>query len=316
MRGRRWAVMAAFVAAGRLSRSAHRTGSPALAAHAAAGMANSGALEGATTTARVGAPAAAVWSLSIAWASAAGSAPSTSELRRPFGLAVLPIADHLRLAGLLRAGRAELVERGLRRLGQLVAVGEQDRRAQRAAHQLGGGDRRAPVLDVDERDGGRAGCRASARGRSPGPRPRRWRPRRRRPRASCSSWRSRGSRGPAPPPRRRRPARPRAGAACRLSPCSPPPQPAANASRSEQEEERSDGHVRGHASRCPSRRPHAGPDAPTWKKLFKPSIGSADLWLDITRHGGIQCRGERRVPGVMPGSGGPSCVGLITSRAT
>jgi hypothetical protein len=54
-------------------------------------MANSGEPEGATTTARVGVPVAAVWSLSIACASAAGSAPSTSELRRPFGVAVLPI---------------------------------------------------------------------------------------------------------------------------------------------------------------------------------------------------------------------------------
>ena len=67
MRGRRWAVMAALVAAGRLSLSAHSTGSPAFAAHAAAGIAYSGALDGATTTASCSAaPAAAVWSLSIA----------------------------------------------------------------------------------------------------------------------------------------------------------------------------------------------------------------------------------------------------------
>ena len=90
MRGRRWAVMAALVAGGMRSRSAHSTGSPAFAAHAAAGIANSGALEGATTTARVGVPAAAVWRRSIACASSEGSAPSRSELRRPSGVAVLP----------------------------------------------------------------------------------------------------------------------------------------------------------------------------------------------------------------------------------
>ena len=91
MRGRRCAVIAALVAAGMRSRSDHRTGSPALAAHAAAGIANSGALEGATRTERVGAPAAAVCSLSIAWASSEGATPSTSVLRSPSGLAVLPM---------------------------------------------------------------------------------------------------------------------------------------------------------------------------------------------------------------------------------
>ena len=90
MRGRRWAVMAALVAAGSLSLSAHSTGSPSLAAQPAAGIAYSGALDGATTTARLGSPAAAVWSLSIAWASSAGSAPSRSVVLPSFTAAVAP----------------------------------------------------------------------------------------------------------------------------------------------------------------------------------------------------------------------------------
>src|SRR5689334_12075632 len=91
MRGRRWATIAALVAAGSASLSLHSTGSPAFAAHAAAGMAYSGALDGATTTAVLGSPAAAVWSLSIAWASEAASAPVTSVVFSPLGVAVLPI---------------------------------------------------------------------------------------------------------------------------------------------------------------------------------------------------------------------------------
>src|SRR3954463_3287970 len=91
MRGRRWAEIAALVEAGRRSLPAHSTGSPAFAAHAAAGIAYSGALEGATTTEPLGRPAAAGWSLSIACAGAAGSAPSTSVVFAPSTLAVLPI---------------------------------------------------------------------------------------------------------------------------------------------------------------------------------------------------------------------------------
>src|SRR6476469_7411756 len=91
MRGRRWLTIAALVAAGSLSLSAHRPGSPAFAAHAAAGIAYSDALDGAITTAGLGWPAAAVWSLSIAWSSAAGSAPVTSVVFSPLGVAVLPI---------------------------------------------------------------------------------------------------------------------------------------------------------------------------------------------------------------------------------
>ena len=152
MRGRRWAVMAALVAAGRLSLSAHSTGSPAFAAHAAAGIAYSGALEGATTTELLGWPAAAVWSLSIACASAARVGALDVRGLRALDLGGLADPDDLGVAGLRRAGGAERVERGLRGVRHVLAVGEQHRRAQRAAHQLGGGDRGLPVLGVDERD--------------------------------------------------------------------------------------------------------------------------------------------------------------------
>ena len=90
MRGRWCEVIAALVAAGSLSLSLHSTGSPAFAAQAAAGMAYSGALDGAITTARLGAPAAAVWRRSIAWASAAGSEPSRSVVLTSSAFAVLP----------------------------------------------------------------------------------------------------------------------------------------------------------------------------------------------------------------------------------
>ena len=91
MRGRRWAVIAARVAAGSESFAVHSTGSPSFAAHAAAGIANSGASAGATTTASLGSPAAAVWRRSIARASSGAPAPSTSEARRSSGFAVSPM---------------------------------------------------------------------------------------------------------------------------------------------------------------------------------------------------------------------------------
>ena len=96
-------------------------------------------------------------------ASADGVGALDVRAAQALGLGRLADADDLRVAGLLGAGGAERVERGLRRVGQLVAVGEQHRRAQRPAHELRGGDRRAPVLAVDERDRGRAGV-ARARG--------------------------------------------------------------------------------------------------------------------------------------------------------
>ena len=162
MRGRRWAVIAALVAAGSCRGRDHRTGRrPWRPTRRRASRTR--ARSRARRARRVGAPAAAVWSLSIAWASSAGATPSRSVLRRPSGLAVLPMRMTCALPAFCGAGRAEVVERGLRRVGQLLAVGEQHRRAQRPAHQLRGGDRRAPVLGVDERDGGRARV-ARARG--------------------------------------------------------------------------------------------------------------------------------------------------------
>jgi hypothetical protein len=169
-------------------------------------------------------------------------------------------ADDLRLARLLGPGGAEGVERGLRRVGQLVAVGEQERRAQRPAHQLRGGDRRAPVLAVDERDGG--GPRvARARGED-----RLGHTRGVRDRVGAAHARRvlGGEAGEAEVLRgllvvarlphdglARLVGRVLAAAAVVAASA------AARGEREqdEQEGERSDGHVRGHASRCPSRRP-------------------------------------------------------------
>ncbi len=73
--------------------------------------------------------------------------------------------------------------------GQLVAVGEQDRRADRAARPGPRRRRRLPVVLVHEHHGGRAGRSRRWRGTPRWP-PRRRRPRRpRRPRGSCSWWR-------------------------------------------------------------------------------------------------------------------------------
>jgi hypothetical protein len=65
------AVIAARVAAGIASRVTHSTGCPDFAAQPAAGIAKPGCSDDATTTAPDGLPAAAVWSRSIACASAA-----------------------------------------------------------------------------------------------------------------------------------------------------------------------------------------------------------------------------------------------------
>ena len=118
-------------------------------------------------------------------------------------------ADDLGVAGLLRAGRVERLERALARVGQLLALGEQDRRADRVGEQGGGGDATAPVVLVDQDDGLRGAAPRRRRGRRRGRRRRRWRSGRPRPRAWCSWWRRSGSRGRSRPPsgpRSRRPA--------------------------------------------------------------------------------------------------------------
>ena len=290
MRGRWWEVIAALVAAGSLSLSLHSTGSPAFAAQAAAGIAYSGALDGAMTTARLGAPAAAVWRRSIAWASSAASAPSRSVVLTPSAFAVLPTRMTCASPAFWRAGRAELVERGLRGVRHVLAVGEQHGRAQRPAHQLGGGDRRAPVLGVDERDHGGAGV-ARARGvdrlgdaRGVGDRVgaahARGVLRRETGEAEalgrlvvvaaladdglalvavvrrCRPRRSRRRAGRAASSRRQRPA----------------------------------GHDRGHASRCPTRRPHKAEIRRRGRTCSSDPAKADDHRLDITRHRGIQCR--------------------------
>ena len=256
MRGRRWAVMAALVAAGSESRSPTtapgRRPSPPSRRRASRTRAR---LEGATTTASLGAPAAAVWRRSIACASAAGLGALDVGGAQALGLRRLADADDLGVAGLLGAGRAELVERRLRS----PPAARRRRRAGSASAAAGSsaGRPRSPRASPCRRRASRrrAGCPASARGRSPARRPRRWRS------------------GSAPPTRVvffvAKPGKPRPAAASSSSPpcpttgsrpssppsSPPPPQPAAKASRTSSSEEWSGGHDRGHASRCPSRRP-------------------------------------------------------------
>ena len=70
----------------------------------------------------------------------------------PGGLVADP--DHLRVLGQVRAGGLEPLERVLGHGGQLVAVGDQDRRADRARGQHRGGHARLPVVLVHQHDGG------------------------------------------------------------------------------------------------------------------------------------------------------------------
>ena len=90
MRGWSWASSAAFVSWGRLLRCTKRTGSPALAAQAAAGMAKAGSSAETTMTRSLLLPRAAVWKASRARASAKGSRPAMSVVRRPGGRATSP----------------------------------------------------------------------------------------------------------------------------------------------------------------------------------------------------------------------------------
>ena len=121
-----------------------------------AGIANSGLSAGATRTASVGLAGGGRLQPSIAWASEAELDPVTSFTRPVLGLRRVADPDHLRAVDLLRARRRELLERLLAGRRQLAAVGEQHGGAQRARHQLGGRDRRAPVVLLDDHDRARA----------------------------------------------------------------------------------------------------------------------------------------------------------------
>ena len=90
MRGWPWASSAAFVSCGTLLRCTKRTGSPALAAHAAAGIAKAGSSAETTSTRSLVLPCAAVWKASRARASANGSRPAMSVVRKPGGRATSP----------------------------------------------------------------------------------------------------------------------------------------------------------------------------------------------------------------------------------
>ena len=143
---------------------------------------------------RPGEPAAEERSRSTAAASAAGEA--ARDVRRLVALdrGGRAHADDLRARGLLGAGGLQRVECGRRGVRQLVALGEEDRRADRPADEHR--RRRARSASRRRRPGSppAGATRACARGRRPAPRPRRRRSRPRRRPASCSWWPPRGSR--------------------------------------------------------------------------------------------------------------------------
>ena len=148
--------MAARVSGGSESLSVHSTGWPDLAAQPAAGIANSGLSAGAISTASVGSPATSIWKR-VDRLGERGRARALDRLHLPvLGLRRVADPDHLRAVGLLGARRRELLERLLAGGRQLAAVREQHGRLQRARHQLGGGDRRAPVVLLDDHHGARA----------------------------------------------------------------------------------------------------------------------------------------------------------------
>ena len=149
--------MAARVSGGSESFSVHSTGCPDLAAQPAAGIANSGLSAGAIRTASVGSPAAAIWNLSIAWASEVELEPSMVVTRWFSGFAAAspiritcaspassaPDGASSSSASSLAAGSSPPSEN---RTGAL----------QRARHQLGGGDRGAPVFLLGDHHRARA----------------------------------------------------------------------------------------------------------------------------------------------------------------
>src|SRR3954463_9695330 len=123
MPGRRCVLIAAAVSGGMASLLTHSTGSPDIAAQAAAGMAYSGRSAEAITTSPAGEPAVAVCRRSTAAARAAGGAGAArrGQRRGGGGRHVRGLvardgrpradADDLRPAGLLAAGGLQRVER-------------------------------------------------------------------------------------------------------------------------------------------------------------------------------------------------------------
>ena len=154
MRGWSWASSAAFVSWGTLLRCTKRTGSPALAAHAAAGIAKAGSSAETTTTRSLLLPRAAVWKASSARASAKGSRPAMSVVRRPGGRATSPTRTTCAPPAALAPSGRRAASASRVASGMLGAVGEQDRGAHRRRGEDGSGDAGAPVAGVDERHGG------------------------------------------------------------------------------------------------------------------------------------------------------------------
>src|SRR5215218_2118920 len=90
MRGLRCACSAAKVGPGIVDLRTNSSGLPVFAAQPAAGIANAGSSADASTTARLAWPTAALWSRSIAAASALGSSPAIVVERYPPGAGALP----------------------------------------------------------------------------------------------------------------------------------------------------------------------------------------------------------------------------------
>ena len=195
MRGWSWASRAAFVSWGTLSRLTNSTGSPALAAHAAAGMAKSGSSAETTRTRSLLLPRAAVWKASSARASANGSRPAMSVVRRPGGRATSPTRTTWAPPAALAPSGCRAASASRRGRRQVGPVGEQDGGAHRRRGEDGA--RRCRRASRARRSARRrwGGSRAWWRGIRPARRRPHWRSDRRRRCASCSWSRRPGSRG-------------------------------------------------------------------------------------------------------------------------
>ena len=158
MRGFGCALIASRVSAGSESLSVHSTGSPDRAAQPAAGIANSGLSAGATSDR----PGRVAGHLRLQLVDRLGErrrARARHVLEAPVvGLGGrLADADHLRAVELRRRPTAR-APRAPRALAAGSSPPSENRIGARSGrrHQLGGGDRRAPVGLVDDHDGLRA----------------------------------------------------------------------------------------------------------------------------------------------------------------
>ena len=138
------------------SRPTNRTGSPERAAQAAAGIAKPGSSEVARTMwsgAEFGEPVPQLLDRGRQLGRAGALDVSDPQVARGRDLAD---RERLRVAGLRRALGPERDERRRGDVGDVVGVGDQDRSADRVAHQHRGGDPGGPVVGRHEADRRRA----------------------------------------------------------------------------------------------------------------------------------------------------------------